>query len=190
MTPARWILTEQQAQDLAEHLGEILSGEARESAVVAIDFAAAYCATGVTPRTWRRMGDEKRVHMAAVEESANKLRGLLAQDWPQPGTVDVDWPALKATLGTVADAARAEAATFPRAGRGRPPDEWRDGLVSVIWSIYPPGAAKKAIGSHFETTVEMVFAILGREVEAVHGVVIAALRRQPAPPFRVAKKTK
>ncbi len=84
-------------------------------------------------------------------------------------------------LGEFAAREHDRAAALPARGRGAPADDARDKLVSVVFAVYPPDAAKRTRGSRFEKTVEMVLGFcLGRDVEDVHRLVREALRRQLA----------
>jgi hypothetical protein len=187
-----FFLTIARAQELRSHLGEFLSGDPLISAVAAIDFAAAWLASGGSVRERRANSKAACKHQAAVAEAAEELLRLLSVELPggcraRPlvATAGIEWDMLVATLERVAVSARQEAAAYSTSGRGRPPDELRDILVSVIHSVYPSSAARKARGSHFERTVELVLRWCGRSIADVHGLCNEALARRPEPPYRV-----
>ncbi len=195
MNERRQILSPEQIDELAEHLGEVLlDAEELATAVFAIDMAANSCRKGApTPSEWKELRETNHAHMLLVAARATKLRALLRADLPiglraRPlwKTAGLDWERFDADLETIADSATAEAEWgAPQKGAGRPADESRDKLISVVHNIYAEGVRSKSRGSHFERTVEMVLGHLDREVEDVHSLIVNALRRQPEPPFRV-----
>jgi len=177
-------LTAEQAADLSAHLSEVLAGDELERAVWAIDFAAADADSAVTPGEWKRSKDATHEHMSKVAAAADALGCLLHEGRPMWKTAGLDWDLFGAALATIAESAQAEATMHRSApGAGRPPDEWRDKLIAVICSVYPPGAALAQV----EATVELVLGFLGRDVQDVHGLVAKSLRRRPNAPFVVVR---
>ena len=181
-------LSPEQVNELTEHLGEVLlDATERDAAVTAID-SAADLGEPVTPSDWKWIRDGSHAHAAKVASRATQLRELLRSELPTgafSSLADLDWSRIDTDLGRVIEAATAEAEGSARQkGAGRPPDEFRDELIAVIYSAYPPGEGTKSRGSHFERTVEMVLGYIGREVEDVHGLIVKALRRRPEHPLR------
>lgn len=190
-------LTPEQVDGLRDHLTGMVpesdpDGADLDAAVLAIDRAASACARNKMPSDLKRQRHAGRVHVEKLAAAADQLRELLDIEFVgdqgiQPLVMhNGAWPELATTLRDVAARARGVASMLtPQPGERRPPDEHRDILISVIFSVYPPGTATKSRGSHFEQTVEMVLGdFLGRDVE-VHGLIRDALRRQPKPPFVV-----
>ena len=62
--------------------------------------------------------------------------------------------------------------------------EWRDRLIVTVYVAYPPGTAKKSVGSHFEDTVGMVLGWLDPVGPAtLHRSILRVMDRGPAPYF-------
>jgi hypothetical protein len=187
-------LTPAQAHELREHLGSVLKVNDLDWAVAAIDMAASICFRGGAEsyqraealrraesylREQEASDRERHEHSRAVAEHADALVALLSGERPA-------WAALIEPLRGVAQQAGIEADAYrPQAGAGRRADRWRDDLIATIYSVYPADTAKKTADSHFEQTVELVLGYIGREIENVHGLILAALNRTPDPPFYV-----
>ena len=178
----RRFLTAEQTDELEEHLGEILAGDTLRRAVFAIDYAGAFL-VGQSAENWQESKTRRREELLSAAKKADDLLDSLARS--RPPLTFLEPTLLMGQLQALAVAARVEAMAFAGGGRGRPPDEWRDRLVSVIFSVYPPGEAKKTPGSHFEHTVEIALAYLDQDRQNVHGLILRALRRQPLAPFQV-----
>jgi hypothetical protein len=192
--PIRFLDSGQQT-DLTELLSTVLTGDPLIDAVAAIDFACAWAESEIrlekkTPGWTRAERGVRFKHFSALLVHATAVQDLLrANRRPLPGTIDLDWTAFDDALATVINSTRREvAAARPGSKRGRPPEEWRDRLITVVFSVYPVGAAMKTTGSHFEETVRMLLEYLGRELEDIHSVTLDALHRQPAPPFTLRLK--
>jgi len=186
-----WFLTDEDAADLAEHLGAVIPARALPTAMLTIDMGCAEAQSSRTasPGEWQRQRRISHRHFAAIANHAAVLRDLLRTERPLHNTAVVEWPAFDAALDVLIRSARVHAETNqPKSGRGRLPVEWRDRLVSLIYSVYPPGAATKTENSHFEDTVDRVLALLDAAVEDVHSVVLDALRRCPDAPYVVSPK--
>lgn len=191
--PHRWsfTLTEEQRHELGARLRKIVQPGMIDSAIYAIDFAAGF-AERSDPSWSRRNAAATHKHMAAVAEAASRLLSLLrlersdGQDSrPLVRTAVIDWPSFERTLGRVAAAAREEARSVePVKGAGRPHDHWRDVLVRIVASIYPPGAPRGA-RSHLTGTVALVLRWIGRPVRDAKDVVRDGLCRCPEPPYIV-----
>jgi len=184
--PVRF-LTDRQSADIRRHLATVLPFDHLASALFAIDWACAWAAVEIKigPEACRQMG-ASRDHFQQVFEAANALRYRLAIERPLSRTGDLDWEAFDDGLARVIDSALDHVGPArPRARRGRPPLDWRDRVISVVFSLYPEGAAKKTAGSHFEQTVEIVLELLDHEVADIHSVIVDALKRRPSPPFTV-----
>jgi hypothetical protein len=187
-----FFLSVERAEELRAHLEELLFGDQLVSAVAAIDFAAALLVspgTAVEHRAWARADRE---HKAAVAEAADELRRLLdvqlaggRQARPLVSTAGIDWHQFETTLARVAASARLEASLGQPASVGHPPDDARDALVSVIYSVYPSGSATRTRGSHFERTVALVLDWCGRGIKGVHKLIHESLARKPEPPLTV-----
>ena len=183
--------SEQQQEDVRVHLSELLGGDELKDALAAIDFACAYAEVEMlkSPGEWREHFDAKAWHFSRMLTFARNLRSSLRTEPPLWNTANLDWEKFDSALDQVIDSAQEHSRTEERpTRRGRPPEGWRDRLISVVHSIYPPGTAKKRVGSHFEDTVEILLGLLGREVEDVHTVILDALRRRPDPPYTVKHK--
>jgi hypothetical protein len=178
----RVFLNPEQERELREHLARDIPAAALSPAMQAInwqlkhgDFDERSRARSAATRKQRFSHRERMVRAVA------DLIELIYED--RPGWTDINWQTLVASLDELHKAARIERSIFePHGRRGRKLFDGRDGLVSVAFSVYPRGTAKKSVGSRFEHTVEMLFRFLGIEVEDVHSVILDALRRQPIPP--------
>ncbi|HVO12178.1 MAG TPA: hypothetical protein VMX54_15665 [Vicinamibacteria bacterium] len=182
-------LTVDNVRELSSHLAEVIPSEHLAGAVAAIVAMADFMAHDTGPSRNRRTRIARAAHLRKVAESAATLARLLRCGQPSLYAVNgrvVDYAGLDGTLEQIAESARGEAWVMqPSAKAHRPPDEARDVLIATVYSVYPADEAKKAVGSHFETTVEMVLGFLGRDVEDVHGLILRSLRRKPEPPWLV-----
>lgn len=190
---SRYVLTDEQVLELRKQLRGVVKVADLDTAIVEIDEAAAACrrsplGTVFDGSMQRRLWKNEARLRRQIAYFASRLGGLVADVDPRlgdfrPEIPSFDWPALQEGLRLLASAAAAEAAAFqPTIQRGAPPDWLRDRLINLIHAVYPPGAAKKSDGSHFEQTVAMVLRFIDREPGDVHGLVIAALKRWSAAP--------
>lgn len=185
---ARDAFTAEQYNELDEHLRQEIPLADLPSAIFAI--AMVFLAAQIEIAHKSDLADgrvARRRHMASVHKHATELQRLLAIGRPLVGTQRIRWDRFDAELRDAVVAAEVESAAADErpARRGRRPEAWRDDLVSVVYSVYPAGAAKRSVGSHFEATIDLLLNYLGKPVSDVHSVVLDALVRCPAPPFQV-----
>lgn len=193
-------------RDLRAHLASAIDPEQLDAAILAIDLvcwmakqeidgaerlaqlpqkkrAAAY--RRHERARWRQL----HVRHHATELAAAALKRALKNERPLVGTVGVDWKSFDEQLLIIEASARAEAEIcerLQRTGRGqRMP--WRDKLIALVFSLYPPDAAtlRSASRAHFVRTVTQVLFLLDHHVDNVRTVIADALRRHPEPPFRL-----
>jgi hypothetical protein len=181
-------LNEDQQAELTDHLSAVLQGDQLAVAVASIDFMLVLADSELRIEAetgWGRAERAERFrHFSALVTCATTLQALLKATRPLPGTAEISWKAFDDQLATVIEAAHIEIdAAHPTRKKGRPPEEWRDRLVSVAFSVYPAETATKAKNSHFERTIELLLGFLSQDLQDVHSVVIDALERQPKPPF-------
>lgn len=186
------VFTEDQQERLEVHLATKFDGHANgfSDAVFAIAEAFRYASVEIRYEdALRRERTESRRHFARLVEHAAALRSSLATERPLWNTSEINWKRLDADLETLIRSASVHAESKP-AKRGAPPLEWRDNLISVVFSVYPMSRAKKSDGSHFEQTVSLLLEFLGLPLSDPHKQIEQSLRRKTRggvviPPFRV-----
>jgi hypothetical protein len=172
-------LSPDQAQDLADHLVTVVSGDALYDAVAAVDLAF----FRGRHRAVSRVDNATKKHLRAVVKHATGLLFLLNDEGRRPrlGTGCLDFDTLQSTLALLAASARAESKVDGGRPRGRPSMAWRDELIATIAAIYPDVTPDKTVAA----TAEMLLEWLDAKVEDVVGAVQDARRRRPAPHTRV-----
>lgn len=186
-----FFLDADQKATLEAQLSEVLSGDQLLTAIAAIDMvcANAQCARSTPENERRRERDQEHAHFSRLAINVEALRRDLQHQRPEWGTIGVDWSALDDVLSVVAQSSAAEAAaTAASTSQGRPPKDWRDRVVAVVFHAYPDGDALKSRDSHFERTVQKVLEFLDDYPVDVHSLVIDSLARRPDPPFTVQLK--
>ncbi len=190
--PSTPVFSDEQRADLDSHLAEIVPDDARRRvAVEVLESMAGLCIISASEA--KEVADALRAHYLEISKTARRLKKLLQEDVslqytiavgpaPRPRLLD-KWeaPFVMQQLHRLSAGA---ADVIPIATRGTPRDVHRDNLIAMIYSLYPPGAAKKTQGSHFEQTVEMVLQFVGRDIQNIHGLVLAALERTDPPALR------
>jgi hypothetical protein len=195
----RDVFSPEQRADLEHNLKEILAGESLNKGLIAVAIAFGEARIFIEHRhELKSLNDADREHFAAVLHHASALQALLSERRPTrhlssrlwaPFDEELSRLTLRFRTGLAAiaqSAAQHVWGTQLATGPGRTPEVWRDRLIATVYHVYPPGTAKKAQGSHFEDTVDLLLRMLGQPVSDVHSVVLGALKRCPDPPIRVA----
>jgi hypothetical protein len=176
-------LTDTQRAQLAAHLARALDSSEADRLLFAIDHWWSY-----GPRTATDDAVASRVeweqHMRRVANVARELAEALEMGRPAWNTAGIDWPMFDRALARIRSSAEAEAPER-RSPRGAPPVKWRDDLIALVHSHYPPTKLTVSWSSHFERTIALLLGYLGSDVEDLHKQVRRVLARQPHPPFVV-----
>jgi hypothetical protein len=132
--------------------------------------------------------EAERAHFATMASQVETLQALLRRQRPLIATSGIEWAALDQALALLADSARQHSLTHQPPNRpGAPAHEWRDSLIALVWSFYPPAARTEGgrLSPHLIDTVRQLLDALDRPVENLPEVMRAALKRCPDPPFTI-----
>jgi hypothetical protein len=189
-------------EKVESHLAQVLEGEDLATALfataLAVQDAEAEVEIGTQqPGTLRKDRAAEHEHFTAMADHVNGLRRLLRGRRPLFDIYRIngvqtpfDWSAFDRALEALATSARAHVeATAPPKIRRRPPINWRDNLISVLFSVHP---SREEQDAHFTSLVTMVLDAIdpGGRPSKIHQVIAGALRRNPEPPFVVSGKDK
>lgn len=181
-------LTPEQAGDLDERLADVIVDvDDRYDAIAAID-TVCFEADLFKRHHDETASEQERKRFQEMGRHAKELLRLLDGGRPpRVGTGQIEWEPFRTWLVAAAAAAIVEGENpqLRPPQLGRRPKTWRDRIISMVYHVYPSGAATQTTGSHFEQTVDNVLEWMNGGVENVHDLICDALRRQPEKPVDV-----
>ena len=177
-------LTREQEEELARHLSAagVFTAEDVEDMVWDLQHWWPSIANPV-----RAEDRESRYrHFSGMVAHARALQNALASERPLAELKDMPeirgmWERFETDLSKLIKLSEAEIqAARPKEtpGRGRPPEVWRDNLITLVHSRYPK-VDKRGLRAHFEHTVILLLGFLNAEPGDVRATIRDVLKRKP-----------
>jgi hypothetical protein len=189
-------LTNERERKLRAHLRSGLD-ETQTERIVRV--ARCACSWTVAERLngpwWRdvtaQARSEYRRQFARIGSLAAELRDVLLETGDGDVHRDEWYKRLSAELKALGDEATREAQRLTRKPGSPDSHHWRHSLIRAVYEAFPPGKAKKTMGSHFEMTVALLLTFVDPASlpeanwrERVHRYVTDGIKQSLAPTLR------